>query len=193
MLNNVHSNSKKERNINSVIGKYKLILKYLEDNSELSDSVINNISNQRNFALFSIKKKNILGMSLNTFKSIANEVLADESPSGEGFKYLDSLRGKLKRKAKKRKSSKNSSSGLIEQLNENIRHLDIANLIRNKAYMDLFTKVSKIVENANIDNLTRIRLYNILSEHKDLYGELMSPKSGNDNIKIVIDNEKQQK
>jgi hypothetical protein len=63
----------------------------------------------------------------------------------------------------------------VQTLEVRAREAELSNASRIRAYVDLFNKVGAMVRDPAMDELTRLRLRNLLQEHHQLYGGLMQP------------------
>jgi hypothetical protein len=172
---------KKQQNIENVLARHAWFVANLNDLTRLAEAHMPSLSNQRSFAALSLPGTPIQAMSLNTLKSIANEVLARYAADGKGFLYLDALRQALKKKtiepapvrsvAAQRRRREHS----FEDMRKAVRLTEVLNLQRSQAYVDLFSKVVALSKTVSLDDATRARLHNLLHDHRDLYAALLSP------------------
>ncbi len=172
---------KKDRNIRNVEARHQWLLAGLNAPDQLNDAHIANLAHQRSFAALRVPGTPIRAMALNTLKSIANETLARHAPESTGFDYLESLRLRLKNTTGERPSARTVDAQQqrrdrsFDELTRALRLTELANLQRSHAYVDLFSKVMTLMKAAVLDDATRLRLHNLLQDHKDLYAPLFSP------------------
>ena len=172
--------AKKSRNIENVEARYQWCLARLHDPRELSEACIASLANQRSFAALRVPGSRVQPIALNTLKAIADEILALHAPDGKGFLYLDGLRQALKQRmtelinSASRRSHQDHS---FDELRKRLRLTEVLNLQRTQAYVDLFSKLVALTQAAYLDDGARLRLHNLLQDHKDLYGPLLSPNS----------------
>jgi hypothetical protein len=84
---------KKKKNIENVMARRDFLLAINKDPNKISKLDRNSISGQRIFCAFEDKNNRIAAISLNTLKSIANQIFENEKTQFEtGFEYLESLR-----------------------------------------------------------------------------------------------------
>jgi hypothetical protein len=170
--------AKKSRNIENVQARYQWCLTHLRDPKTLSEDDITALSSQRSFAALAVPGSPVQPIALNTLKAIAHETLAQHSPDGEGFLYLDGLRQALKKKATKcidKGSRRTLQDRSLEELRSRLRLTEVSNLERTQAYVDLFSKVLALSKAAYLDDAMRLRLHNLLEDHRNLHAGLLSP------------------
>jgi hypothetical protein len=73
----------------------------------------------------------------------------------------------------------------VQTLEVRAREAELSNAARVRAYVDLFSKVGAMVRDPAMDELTRLRLRNLLQEHHQLYGGLMQPTDDRSILKRV--------
>ena len=172
--------AKKSRNIENVEARHQWCLASLRDPNELSKSCIASLANQRSFAALRVPGTRVQPIALNTLKAIADEILTRHAPDGKGFSYLDGLRQALKQRTTERIDRGNRRSHQdqsLDELRKRLRLTEVLNLQRTQAYVDLFAKLVALTQTAYLDDGVRLRLHNLLQDHKDLYGPLLSPNS----------------
>ncbi len=173
--------AKKERNIRNVEARHRLLLSGINASDPLTEALIASLSDQRSFASLSLPGTPIQAIALNTLKSIANEILARHASEGDGFLYLEGLRRGLKEKSGERSSVRTVESQQrrrdqsLEDRDQALRLAEQSNLLRSHAYVDLFSKIVALMKTTPLDNATRLRLHNLLQDHKDLYAPLLLP------------------
>jgi hypothetical protein len=170
--------SKKSRNIENVQARHEWCLARLYDPNELSEGLIAALTNQRSFAALQVSGSGVHPMALNTLKAIADEILSRHAPDGKGFLYLDGLRQALKEKTTRRAgagSRRTRPDQSLDELRKRLRFTEVSNLERAQAYVDLFSKVLARSKAASLDDAMRLRLHNLLEDHRDLYAPLLSP------------------
>ena len=137
---------------------------------------------QRRFAALAVKGQ-FEALSLNTLKAAAKVALRKESEHVEdGWRLLDSLRERLLDHAKRRQTSSRSKRAKaarqvaeVQTLEVRAREAELSSAARVRAYVDLFSRVGAMVRDPAMDELTKLRLRNLLQEHHQLYGGLMQP------------------
>jgi hypothetical protein len=173
--------AKKDRNIRNVEARHQLLLTGINAPNPLTEALIASLSDQRRFAALSLPGTAIQAIALNTLKSIANEILARHASESSGFLYLEGLRRRLKEKAGERPSVRTVESQrrrrdqALKGRDQALQLAQVSNLQRSHAYVDLFSKVVALMKAATLDDTTRLRLHNLLQDHKDLYASLLSP------------------
>jgi hypothetical protein len=170
--------SKKSRNIENVQARHEWCLARLYGPSELSKDCIAALTNQRSFAALHVPGSGVQAIALNTLKAIADQILARHAPDGRGFLYLDGLRQALKEKTTERiqgGSRRRRHDQSLDELRTRLRFTEVSNLERAQAYVDLFSKVLALSKAASLDDAMRLRLHNILEDHRNLYAPLLSP------------------
>jgi hypothetical protein len=63
----------------------------------------------------------------------------------------------------------------FEQMRQRLRLTEALNLQRTHAYVDLFAKLVALTRAASVDEVMRLRLHNLLQDHKELYAPLLLP------------------
>lgn len=175
--------AKKRRNIRNVEARYQWCLQCLGDPSELSAACIASLANQRSFAALRVPGSSVQPIALNTLKAIADESLARHAPDGKGFLYLDGLRQALKQRMTgmtetiDRGSRRSHQDRSFAEVRKRLQLTEVMNLQRTQAYVDLFSKLVALTQAAYLDDGVRLRLHNLLQDHKDLYGHLLLPSS----------------
>jgi hypothetical protein len=173
--------AKKERNIRNVEARHQLLLTGINAPDRVTDALIESLSDQRSFARLSLRGTPVEAIALNTLKSIANEILTSYASEGTEFLYWEGLRQRLRGKTGSRPSVRTLESQRrrrdrgIEDRDHALRLAEVSNLRRSHAYVDLFSKVVALMNAAALDDATRLRLHNLLQDHKDLYAALLSP------------------
>jgi hypothetical protein len=170
--------SKKSRNIENVEARYQWCLAHLRDPKGLSEGCLAALTSQRSFAALGMPGSHVRPIALNTLKTIADEILARHAPDGQGFSYLDGLRQALKARTTERtngESRRRHHDQSFEELRSRLRLTEVSNLERAQAYVDLFSKVLALSKAAYLDDAMRLRLHNLLEDHRDLYAPLLSP------------------
>ena len=173
--------SKKDQNILNVEARHQWCLAGLKDPGQLAEDSIRALASQRSFAALRLPGSNVRPIALNTLKAIAEEVLAPHSPEGTGFLYLDGLRVALKEKTAERRKTRGVESRrqrhdqAFEEMRRRLRLTEVLNLQRAHAYVDLFSKLVALTQAVSIDEAMRLRLRNLLQDHKELHGALLSP------------------
>lgn len=172
---------KKAKDIENIKARHRLLLAGIENPDSVSTTIIASLSGQRRFAALALPGTATEKISLNALKANADEALRQEAPDGLGFKYLDSLRLQLKGKTKARKTprtqetKKRRTNETIALLKQKLQQVELLNLQRSKAYVDLFSKVMALAKQSSLDEVTRLRLYNLLKDHRDLFSHLLAP------------------
>jgi hypothetical protein len=170
--------TKKSRNVENVQARHEWCLARLYDPNELSEGLIAALTNQRSFAALHVPGSGVHPIALNTLKAIADEILSRHAPDGKGFLYLDGLRQALKEKATQRTDAggpRRRHDQSIDELRKRLRFTEVSNLERAQAYVDLFSKVLALSKATYLDDAMRLRLHNLLEDHRDLYAPLLSP------------------
>lgn len=172
---------KKDQNIANVVARRRWLLAGLDAPDQLTEVCIASLAHQRSFAALRVTGTPIQPMALNTLKSIANEVLAGDASEGEGFAQLESLRLRLKNATVERPAARTVEARhrrrdrSFDELTRALRLTELSNLQRSHAYVDLFSKVVALMKGAVLDDATRLRLHNLLQDHRQLYAPLLAP------------------
>ncbi len=173
--------SKKDRNITNVEARHQWCLAALKAPSQVPEDCIRALASQRSFAAMRLLRTNVRPIALNTLKAIADEILAQHATEGKGFLYLDALRVALKQKTAElpkvrgAESRRRHHDQSFNEMRKQLRLTEILNLQCTRAYVDLFSKLVALTKAASVDEVTRLRLHNLLQDHKDLHAPLLSP------------------
>lgn len=195
-MNNRGAYQKKALNLENVEARHALLLSGLSASGKLSKPIIQALAGQRAFSALSLPSTKIEPISLNTLKTLANELyshLADAD--GDGFGYLDKLRMRLKAqiattaysgRSIQAKATKHTEQ--LDSLTNLLREAELQNIRRSKAYLDLYGKLNTFVKEGSLDESTRLRLFKLLESHHALFGSLFNPHGAqaNDDGAVVI-------
>jgi hypothetical protein len=171
---------KKQLNIDNVHARHQLLAESLKNPAQASAVLISTLTSQRSFADLSLRGTPIQAIALNTLKSIADEILEHQAPEGKGFRYLDTLRLALKMQAiqppavRSVEAQRRRRKHAFDELREALRLTEVVNLNRSHAYADLLSKLVGLLKATSLDDVTRLRLQNLVDSHKDQYGTLLS-------------------
>lgn len=198
MANKLGAYKKKKANIDNLLEREKLLLRGIESPKDVTKSLADSLIAQKRFARFKDEKNNITPLSLNTMKSISEEIFRTEKAGVAGFKYLDGLRKFLCKQIKTKSSPRSTKQNLAnkkrvnDELINKLHQVELLNIQRSKAYLDLYQKLRVLTNEKNIDEITFLKLNNILEEHSILYGQLLSPATTDSSSSIlrIIDNKK---
>ncbi len=196
MANRLGAYTKKKANIENLREREKLLLIGIESPKNVTKSLSDSLLGQKKFANFKDEKNNISPLSLNTIKSISKEIFNTDEVGVTGFEYFDGLRKKLLKLVTSQKSNRNSKQNLAnkkrinDELINKLHQAELLNIQRSKAYLDLFQRLMVISKEKNIDDMTLLKLNNILEDHNTLYFDLLSPPQtdSTSNILRIIDN-----
>jgi hypothetical protein len=171
---------KKNLNIENVKARHEWLLAAIDKPEKITQRMLESISNQRRFAAMTIPGTSVTPLSLNTIKHIADFLFSDNAEHVNGFVFFDSLRLNLN-KISRCKSGQGlkgiaalSKAYAIQEMSERLRSVELQNILRSKAYFDLFGKINNLIEVPDIDETTRVRLFKILQSHTANFGELLS-------------------
>lgn len=172
----------RRHNLDNAYSRYQFLKSCCEDPQRLPQSVVHSLLDQRRFAALAVKGQ-FEALSLNTLKAAAKVSLRKEAAHVEdGWRLLDSLRERLLEHVKRRRSSSRSKQAKaarqvveVRTLGARAREAELCSAARVRAYVDLFSRVGAMVRDPAIDELTKLRLRNLLQEHQQLYGGLMQP------------------
>jgi hypothetical protein len=175
---------KKALNIDSVRARHSLLIDAIKSPQYPIETLSKCVENQRAFAALSKKEIDISPISLNTLKKIANELFSDQRAEHEsGFAYLDSLRIELRSRIERTRLNRSNdvavrrgtdrNEALLSKLHGTERQL----INRTKAYLDIFSKINKLLTEPILDEKSRLRLANLLDAHQAIYWKLFAPDS----------------
>ncbi|CAE6752856.1 hypothetical protein [Paraburkholderia nemoris] len=174
---------KKAENKENVEARHALLEAGLTSPDKISKYVVMALENQHAFCSLKIPNLKIAPISLNTLKSLAGDLYSKKKgANGNGFVYLDAMRVRLKKlventtkgrsvEAKAQRREKRES-----ELAEKIRGLEVQDIHRSKAYFDLYSKLKAFIKEDAIEETIRLRLFQLLTKHDDLYGSLFNPR-----------------
>ncbi|MBA6297813.1 hypothetical protein [Colwellia sp. MB02u-9] len=198
MANKLGAYKKKKANIDNLLEREKLLLRGLENPKNITRSLSDSLIGQKKFANLKDEKNNITPLSLNTIKSISEEIFSKGEDGVDGFEYIDGLRKKLCKLTDNKKSDRSNKNNLAnkkranDELMNKLHQVELLNIQRSKAYLDLFQRLRMLSKERNIDDMTLLKLNNILEDHTILYCHLLSPgpTDGTGTILRIIDNKK---
>lgn len=173
---------KKNQNIVNVRARLDLLIVGVKTPHNVDKAVHATLVGQRAFAALSLPKLKITPISLNTLKSLANELFTEPDGNGStGFAYLDTLRirlGKSLLKASatrtvetKAKRAENKSSNLEARL----AAAEAQSVKRQKAYLSLYAAVNGLINNGGLQADAQARLYRVLENHHAAFANLFEP------------------
>lgn len=173
----------RQKSLDNAYMRFKYLKTMLEHPEKTTASVRNALAGQRLFSQLAIDGE-FEPIALNSLKAAANNVLINESESSDGWTLMNDMRAALYERVKNLNTSRKQSDKVKSDTNEKNRAKDIARnaeLMANQcsiAYLDLFSKVVNIISSEQgLDHRTRLKLHNVLSEHKQMYGDLFSPNT----------------
>jgi hypothetical protein len=182
---------KHDRNVQNVVARHQYLVDAIDDPKKLKGDLKSFLLNQRAFASFSLINSPIETISLNTLKSVSNDLYKDEIPLG-GFKYFDGLRITLMKivygDASSIKPSKRQISNVeLLNLQERIRQAELLNLHRSNAYLDLYRHIVALADSEFIDNLSKAKLNRLIEDHRSSFWCLFAPENPmfSDKLRIV--------
>jgi len=188
-VDNRGAHKKKENNIKSIRARVSFLEEALLNKNEINKKIISSLNSQSDFSALSYK--DITPMSLNTLKTISDEIIKPKGSKENGFRYLDSLRKKLKENILKseidisNKKTIKIDSEIYRDLNNRLTNLEISNIERSKAYKDLISKVTILIKDDKVGDICRVKLHNLVNDHKALYTNILSPKRNESSLKVV--------
>ncbi|MCY1246229.1 hypothetical protein D9M72_594410 [compost metagenome] len=118
-------------------------------------------------------------------KSLANQIFATQSEGDSGFEYFDNLRLQLKKilnvranghssRSEEAKSNRKEQKYIDDQTK--LKYVEMQNILRAKAYLDLYGKINALIKEGDIEQTTKLRIFNILDTHHSLYDNLFDPQ-----------------
>jgi hypothetical protein len=180
MANNLGAYKKKKQSVDNIIERQKLLIKSIKNPEGVNKVLAHSLKGQKQFANLNIEKTSINPLSLNTVKSISEEIFSGNEYEISGFEYFNNLRKTLLKLLGSKKSNRNNKQTTnIKRENDvlinKLSQVERLNIQRSNAYLDLFQRLRVIAKDKNIDDLTLLKLNNILDDHTILYRELLSP------------------
>jgi hypothetical protein len=85
MANKLGAYKKKKANIDNLLEREQLLLRGLEALKDVTRSLSDSLIGQKKFANFKDEKNNITPLSLNTIKSISEEIFSKNKDGVDGF------------------------------------------------------------------------------------------------------------
>jgi hypothetical protein len=140
------------------------------------------MSGQRAFCALSVQSSKVAPISLNTLKALAGELYSQEpGADGNGFALLNRMRVQLKELIETTPSvrsveakNKRHTQGLDGAASK-LHAVELQNVSRSKAYLDLYSKLNTFVKKEALDDSTRFTLFKLLEKHYALFGDLFHP------------------
>ncbi|SOF00371.1 hypothetical protein SAMN05446635_8427 [Burkholderia sp. OK233] len=181
MANSKGAYQKKQTNLANVKARHLLLLECLENPSKVTPLIAQSLQGQRAFAALTLEGTEIKGISLNTLKSLSDEALSKEAGEQEsGFKFLDAQRAKLhsliaETSPKKTQPAGETLSQAVKILESRLRGVESQNILRLKAYFDLYGKLDNLVRSGSSDEAIASSIRNILTDHQKIFGALNCP------------------
>jgi len=177
---------KKNQNKENVLARHELLLSGIRAPLTIDNYVIQSLSGQRAFAFLNFPKLRISPISLNTIKSLANELFITSDGEGlSGFAYFDSLRVKLVKARADLEGTRTieAKNKRIENKTENLEArlaaTEAQSVKRQKAYLNLYSAVNNLVKNGGLAPEAQVRLYKILENHHATFADLFDPNITN--------------
>jgi len=157
------------KNAQSVIALFEEMKKAERNRSESYNWIYLKCSNQADLAKIMRKSKNIISISLNTFKKYCNENIEG------GFDSIDALRERLnKYGASEKQTPKADANDKLRDLERRVDELERSKAILIKGYNDLNTITLDLLSNSDGNSFEYRR-------HKELYAEYFG-------LSLVVDN-----
>lgn len=181
-MNHRGAYQKKQQNIGNIRARYEWLVLALKDLGQVPTTLTQYLSSQRRFADMNVEGTPIRPIALNTLRSIADAVLSGEAPDGKGFCQLDVLRQALHKKTAQAipvrsvESQQARRNALLEETRKALRLTELGNFQRSQSYVDLFSRMVSFLQSASLEDTTRLRLHNVLQDHRDLHASLLSPR-----------------
>lgn len=173
----------REKTLENTYARFIYLKSMLKQPFKIPESTRQALAGQRSFSELAIDGE-FDALALNSLKSAADKILENESETMGGWALLNSMRVSLYEKTKqlsvdKRRINKSKRADFDIDKIKNIAKE--AELLANQcsiAYLDLFSKVTNIISNEpGMDERIRLKLNNLLLDHKLMYRNLISPIS----------------
>lgn len=182
---------KKAQNILNVRARHDLLIAGIKTPNSVDKAVHASLAGQRAFVALNLPKLKITPISLNTLKSLADEIFTDTDVNGSvGFAYIDELRIRLGHSLTKAAATRTIEvkTKRVEEKTTNLEArlaaTEAHNLRRQKAYLSLYAAVNGLIKNGGLQAEAQERLYRVLENHHAAFSNLFEP-----NVSSVIENE----
>ena len=187
---------KKAQNIVNVRARHDLLIAGIKTPHGVDKSVHASLAGQRVFATLNLPKLKITPISLNTLKSLADELFTDPDGNGyTGFAQLDALRVRLGQSLSKAAAARTIKAkgervaDKTEQLVTRLTAAEAQNVKRQRAYLSLYSAVNGLIKNGGLQTDAQERLYRVLENHHAAFASLFEPNisSANGNEATVTE------
>lgn len=191
MANKLGAYKKKKKNIENILARKQLLINNIMKPECVTKALADSLCGQKKFANLNVVNTSITPLSLNTLKSISEELFKKDEYEISGFEYFDNLRKELLKLVRSKKSKRNNKQDsankkkVNEDLMNKLHQIELLNLQRSKAYLDLFQRLKVITKDTSIDDMSLCKLQNILEDHTLLYHELLSPTANSSSNAIL--------
>ncbi len=176
---------KKAQNIVNVRARNDLLIAGTKTPHSVDKAVHASLVSQRGFAALSLPKLKITPISLNTLKSLTDELFTDPDGNGStGFAYFDALRVRLGQSLSKAAVTRTveAKAKREESKNDNLMArltaAEAQSIKRQKAYLSLYATVNGLIKNGGLQADAQERLYRALENHHAAFAALFEPDIG---------------
>lgn len=175
---------KKAQNILNVRARHDLLLHGINAPASVDKAVHAFLVGQRAFAALDLPRLKITPLSLNTIKSLSDEIFIDPDAAGrKGFEYLNFLRVRLneslagvalaRTKIAKEERAENKSKQLLARLTAAETH----SVKQQRAYLSLYAALNGLIKHGSLPVESQERLYRLLENHHAAYADLFEPNT----------------
>lgn len=176
---------KKAQNIVNVRARHDLLIAGIKSPTRVDMAVHPSLAGQRPFAALNLPTLKITPISLNTLKSLADELFTDPDMNGRiGFAYIDALRIRLGESLSKATATRTveAKAKRVEIKDDNLMArltaAETLSLKRQRAYFSLYATVNGLIKNGNLQADAQERLYRTLENHHAAFSSLFEPDAG---------------
>lgn len=173
---------KKAQNILNVRARHDLLINGIRIPASVDKAVRATLAGQRAFAALDLPRLKITPISLNTIKSLSDELFTESDGEGrKGFAYLDALRVRLNqsvagvvvaRTAEAKADRVENKTGLLAV---RLAAAEAQAAKRQKAYLSLYSAVNGLIKKGNLQPEAQHRLYRLLENHHAAFADIFEP------------------
>lgn len=184
---------KKAQNILNVRARHDFLLNGIRVPASVDKAVHEALIGQRAFAALDLPRLKIAPISLNTIKSLSDELFTEPDAAGrKGFEYLNALRVRLNESlagvvvARTKVAKADRVENKTAQLMARLTAAETQSVKRQRAYLSLYDALNGLIKHGNMPKEGQERLYRLLENHHAAFAYLFEP---NTDAATVIDPE----
>jgi len=175
---------KRAQNLLNVHARHQFLIEGITVPSRVNNLVHKSLTGQRAFAALDVPSLKISPISLNTLKSVADEIFTNPDENNRtGFAYLDALRIRLGEAVATVAATrtKEAKAERIESKNNfhmaRLTSVEIQSIRRQKAYFSLYAAINGLIRHGGLPADVQARLYKILENHHAAFSSLFAPNA----------------